>query len=136
MDQKEKIAKLLHRLAQILERSSAAELEALLEGRASLVVSNRSGVGRRGSLDGELKKRRPRSGKDLAKLGVQIRQLESRDAGLRLLLRAQLTKNELEELARLMDLPVLREDDSERLRQKIVEACIGARLNSQAIRGE
>jgi hypothetical protein len=35
----------------------------------------------------------------------------------------------------LMDLPVLRGDDAERLRQKIVEASIGARLNSQAIRG-
>jgi hypothetical protein len=132
MGQKETIAKLLHRLAQMVEHSSMEELEALLEGRASLVVSTRRVE--RG--DGELKKRRPRSGKDLAKLGVQIRQLESRDAGLNLLLRAHLTKKELEELARLMDLPVLREDDSERLRQKIVEASIGARLNSQAIRGE
>jgi predicted house-cleaning noncanonical NTP pyrophosphatase (MazG superfamily) len=132
MGQKEKITKLLHRLAEMVEHSSMEELEALLEGRASLVVSTRRVE--RG--DGEPKKRRPRSGKDLAKLGVQIRQLESRDAGSNLLLRAHLTKKELEELARLMDLPVLREDDSERLRQKIVEASIGARLNSQAIRGE
>jgi len=136
MNQKEMVARLLHRLAETLERTSMADLEAISEGRATFAVSRDSAAGRGELRDGELKKRRPRSGKDLAKLAAEVRQLESRDAGLRHLTRAQLTKNELEALARLMDLPVLRDDNSERLRQKIVEASIGARLNSQAIRGE
>ena len=34
-----------------------------------------------------------------------------------------------------MDLPELRSDDSERHLQKLVEASIGSRLNSRAIRG-
>jgi hypothetical protein len=131
------IAKLLHRLAQTLERSSRADVEALLAGRAALVIAVRSGAGQsEGGRDAGQRKRRHRTGKDLAGLGAQLRQLESREGGLQLLIRAQLTRDELEELARLMDLPVLRDDDAERLRQKIVEACIGARLNSQAIRGQ
>lgn len=131
MDQRD-IAKVLHELAQTLERSSTADLGALLAGRAALVISSQSAAARRGAAP---KKRRQRSVKDLAGLGAQLRQLESREDGSRLLIRAQLTKDELEELARLMDLPVYREDDSQRLRDKIVEASIGARLNSQAIRG-
>jgi hypothetical protein len=134
MDRKD-LARLLQRLAQTLERSSVADVEALLAGRAALVISADMGASRLGERREAGPKKRRRSGKDLAGLGVQLRRLESREDGSRLLTRLQLNKNELEELARLMDLPVLREDDAERLREKIVEASIGSRLNSQAVRG-
>jgi hypothetical protein len=135
MDQKV-ISKLLHRLAQTVEFCSKSDFEALLTGRAALVISTDSASARRGAgHEVASKKRRQRSGKDLAGMGVRLRRLESREEGSRLLTNAQLTRDELEELARLMDLPVLREDDAQRLKDKIVEASIGARLNSQAIRG-
>jgi hypothetical protein len=46
-----------------------------------------------------------------------------------------LTKTELEQIARRLSLPILKQDKAERLRDKILEATIGSRLNSQAIRG-
>lgn len=68
-------------------------------------------------------------------LAENLRNAGSRESALQLLNAALLTKKRLEDLARMMDLPVLREDNAERLRQKIVEESVGARLNSQAIRG-
>lgn len=53
-----------------------------------------------------------------------------------LLSNAQLTRRELEAIARQLSLPVLKSDTAERLELKIVENCIGAKLSSEAIRGE
>ncbi|SRR6266404_8975463 len=135
MEQKAISIKLVQRLAEAIERSSPSEIESLLAGRSELVISNAgsSGIGRNNK-PGFKRKPEP-SKKNLAELVVRIRELESREGGWDLLKRSELTKRELEELARLMDLPVLREDDAQRLRQKIIEESIGARLNSQAIRG-
>jgi hypothetical protein len=66
----------------------------------------------------------------------RLNQLESRDEGENLLLKTALNKRDLEQMARMMDLPVLRDDDANRLRQKIVESSIGGRLNSRVIRGQ
>lgn len=135
MDQRD-LAKILHRLAQLVERSSKAELGALLSGSASLAISPGSGAVRDDDKRDPGKRRRPHSDKDLAGLAIRLRHVESREMAYQLLARAQLTKNELEQLARMLDLPVQREDDAEKLRQKIIEASIGSRLNSRAIIGE
>lgn len=140
MDQRKILATFLRSLAEAIEHGSASDLESLLEGQMGLTIS------------GELFKsssRHPRvrafpsSKKDtessrtkLSDLMDRLRRLESRDEGLDLLKTAQLAKKELEQLARLMDLPVSRDDDAERIRQRIIAASIGARLNSRAIRGE
>ncbi|MGA7216920.1 MAG: hypothetical protein WBX38_01315 [Candidatus Sulfotelmatobacter sp.] len=132
MDQKETLTKLLRQVATTLERSSSADVEALIFGRAELIISNRGhkqpqkreGVGLQLAESAKLEA-----------LIAQFKTLASRDEGWNLLASADLTKRELEKLARLMDLPVLREDDAERLRQKIVEQSIGSRLNSRAVRG-
>ena len=136
MDEKGTIVKLLRLLAETVERSSRGDLEALLDGRASLMISQPHSVSHReGRPDAALSKR-GRPTKNLADLVAQLRALGSREEGLNLLREGQLTKKELEALARLMDLPVPRDDDAERLRQKIVEESIGSRLNSEAIRGQ
>lgn len=136
MNQKEIIIRLLRGLCETLERASVSDVEDLLSGRAALVISKGDSFSRN-SKKRELgsQRREQRSQGRLIEIVVELRQLESREEGLNLLNRAQLTKKDLEELARLMDLPVPREDDAERLRQKIVQQSIGARLNSQAIRG-
>jgi hypothetical protein len=46
------------------------------------------------------------------------------------------TKKPLEQLARFLDLPVLKQDKVENLREKIIEATVGARLRSEAIKGK
>jgi len=119
-------------MALTLERASQSEVEALLLGQAEFVISGRDGRHPEKKDPGHNHRVvSPR----LEGLASQLRGLDSREEGRRLLAKADLTKKELEKLARLMDLPVLREDDAERLRQKIVEQSIGARLNSLAIRG-
>jgi hypothetical protein len=125
------LANLLRRLAETVERSTPTELAALLEGDAEIALNRVKP--RRGS---QRAHSNGTSGpdRDLAAIVSELRELTSRVGGLNLLDRSDLSKKDLEDLARLMDLPVLREDSSERLRQRIVEQSIGARLNSQAIR--
>jgi hypothetical protein len=131
------LATLLRNLAERIERSSAADMEAFLQGEVERLFPE-IGIQRHHSDNyrrGVPKKRARPAQKDLSKLAEQLQQLESRNDGLSLLYNSELTRKDLEQLARVMDLPVLREDDAERLRHKIVEASIGSRLNSQAIRG-
>jgi hypothetical protein len=136
MEPREIAARLLRRIAEALERSSPADFEDLLTGKARFVVKAGPASPSEGSeQESAPRKRGQRNSKRLAGLEVRLRRSQSREEGLRVLASAQLSKNELEELARSMDLPVLREDDAERLRQKIVETSIGSRLNSEAIRG-
>jgi len=126
MEQKE-IARLFRMLADLIERSSSGDVDALLSGRASLqiAVPERRGHG--------AVKRPPPAHRDMKEIVNLLQTLETRDEGLALL--KHLTKKELEVAARLMDLPVIRDDDAERLMRKLVEGSIGARLNSRAIRG-
>jgi hypothetical protein len=130
MQNNELVARLLRQLAAALDRLGPGQLEDILSGEAHLAVVTR---GRR------LAKREHTSDSvqlaRLQRLATQLRELSSREEGWDLLRREDLTKKELEKLARILDLPVLREDDAERLRLKIVEQCIGSRLNSRAIRG-
>jgi len=132
MDHRESLPKLLRQMASTLEHASPADVDALLQGRAELVISGREN---RRPVKSESAEDRRASSAKLDNLASQLKMLTSRDEGRNLLDRAKLTKKELERLARLMDLPVLREDDAEKLRQRILEHSIGARLNSQAIRG-
>jgi len=133
MEQKEIIVKLLNRLADTITHSSSEEFEALLAGKAALAIAYRTRA--TSKQDKASKKSTQRNTKELAVIAVLLRQVGSRAEGLRSLDQAQLNKKELEDLARLMDLPVSRDDDAERLKQKIIEDVIGARLNSEAIRG-
>jgi len=48
---------------------------------------------------------------------------------------ARLSKADLEFIARRVDVPIARHDSISRLEEKILEALVGARLNSKAIRG-
>jgi hypothetical protein len=138
-EQNKYLARLLRALADCVESSSPAEIEELLAGKMSL------GKWSRGLHDRQPRSRPPgqnpdRKGRsweqhELVALSEQLRNLASRDEGLDLLCEAKLSKKDLERLARAMDLPVVREDNSDKLRNKIVEAYIGSRLNSRAIRG-
>jgi hypothetical protein len=45
------------------------------------------------------------------------------------------SKKAMEMIARRLDLPIVRQDKVEDLRDKVVEATVGARIRSQAIQG-
>lgn len=131
MEQKE-IARLLRAFAELIDRSSAADMESLLSGRASLQILGSSEHDKRTHA---ITRRPLAANRDMRETVELLQSLESRDEGIALLKNSNLSKKDLESAARLMDLPVIRDDDSERLMQKLVESSIGARLNSRAIRG-
>ena len=118
------------RLAKFLASLTVAEVKALADGRAELTVVTK----------GERTRKRPSkaSKPDLATLHSVLQYLHGardREVGLAKLEREVSTKTALESLARLADLPVQRNDTIEDLRQRIIEATIGYRLRSQAVKG-
>jgi len=64
-----------------------------------------------------------------------LRELDSRDAGTKLLDERATTRDELTRMARCLDVPVRKGDGQDVLRSRIIEATIGFRLNSAAIQG-
>jgi hypothetical protein len=125
-------------VADVVEQSSAADLADVIDGRACLVISRPRDLpsSREAPRPRDVDKRRQPNGRDFGEIIAQLRGLGSREAGFELLTSLHLTRREAEAIARSMDLPVVREDDTEQLRRKIIEETIGARLNSQAIRGQ
>lgn len=66
---------------------------------------------------------------------VQITLLPSRSEAQAFLEERFSSKKALESIARKLDIPINRQDKADDLRDKIVEATVGARLRSQAIQG-
>jgi hypothetical protein len=137
MDRNKCIAKLLRSLAETIEASSLSEIDRLLGDRAVLVISSEAAeTPQRSKKRAATGSRNDLAARYLEGLLDRLNHLESRDEGDDLLLKDGLNKRDLEQMARMMDLPVLRDDDANRLRQKIVESSIGGRLNSRVIRGQ
>jgi hypothetical protein len=131
MDERNTLAKLLRSLADCVENSTAEDVDGLLAGRGRLRIEPQE------PRQGRAPKRKvPASGiRDWVEITARLRALPSREDGQRLIEGLGLRRAGLEQLARAMDLPVSTRDNAERLRQKIIESCIGSRLVSQAIRG-
>ena len=66
---------------------------------------------------------------------AQITSLPTRQDAQALLDSKFPTKKALEKIARKLDIPIVRQDRIEDLRDKIVEATVGSRIRSQAIQG-
>ena len=130
MVDRQKLIVLLRTLTEIVETSSDQELEALQEIRLSQIIAS----------DSTGQKRKSKRASEVSPLDVTdvldaLGKIETRDAGFAILEHRDLNKRELEAVARKLDLPVFREDSTQRLAEKIVEGSIGSRLNSSAIRG-
>jgi hypothetical protein len=114
----------------LVENLAPEGLDDLVHGRASLALekSGRGLVGYKNLVP-------PRASADIEKIIHRLQECRSRDEGFSLLSDAQLTRRELEAIARQLGLPILKSDTAERLESKLIESCIGARLTSEAIRG-
>jgi len=66
----------------------------------------------------------------------KLTSFDNRNEALDFLLRTFETKKPLETLARSLDIPILKQDKAENLRDKIIEATVGARIRSEAIKGK
>jgi hypothetical protein len=128
-EERRALAGLLRSLADYIETATAQEIAELVDRKSRIQIGRAEPIRAK-------KPRRLSSSKDYWKIVNRLRELPTRDQGQQLLDSYGFTKTELEELARSMDLPVIREDTHESLRRKIIESSIGSRLASQAIRGE
>jgi len=132
MIDKKLLADTLRDLATLVETSNEQEYALLLEigigelGRGSRSVKQRS----------KAPKRIGASGRAIDEVIESLKGIRNRESGFEILERSRLTRMDLQELAKRLDLHVMREDNSHRLMEKIVESSIGSRLNSLAIRGE
>jgi hypothetical protein len=128
MTKRRETAALLRLVAGFLERLTDVEVRALLEGKASLHVESVPPFAHTRS------KSKVRSA-DPTAIADALRQSRTREEATAVLTQEGVSRVVLEKLARRMDLPVLRSDSVDRLRQRIVESTIGFRINSEAIRG-
>lgn len=126
MSDQKKLAALLRLLADRLDDSSLDELQALMGAKDTPSKRDRKP---------DIPERRSTDVRNWAQIADELRALATRDDGQEFLEKQAFTRVELERLARVMNLPVTKQDDRQRLKDKIVEFGIGARLNSQAIRG-
>lgn len=76
---------------------------------------------------------------DQEDLDLAIKKLigyETREEASMFLLNNYPTRKLLEPIARKLDIPIIKQDKIEILREKIVEATVGAKIRSQAIQGK
>lgn len=118
------------RLAAFFASLTEDQVEAVVAGRAKLqvVAPGRRQKKKRG--------RTPTPGEaELQAVLEYLNDAPDRESGFAKLDQDIPSKAALEALARLADLPVLRRDTVQDLRQRIVEATIGYRLRSRAVQG-
>lgn len=73
---------------------------------------------------------------DLQTLVLKLTAFGNREEATEFLAATFETKKPLEQIARFLDIPIIKQDKVETLREKIIEATAGARLRSEAIKGK
>lgn len=124
------VRKVLLGIADEMRTWSDADLAAFVAGEREL----RIGAPRR-------RQRRSRPADEEVQAQVErvrsaLGEMDNRAEGIEYLERTDLSRDGLRRLVAALDLPVSHSDNMERLRNRIVEALIGYRLRSEAIRGK
>ena len=130
-DHRKSLALLLRDLADLVEQSSARDVDSLLRGDRELhiIIPNQNYK----KTGGPSKK--SGTATPFVKISERLNSLATREAGRKRLDKELPTKKSLEKFARFLDLPVHRTDTIELLRDKIIESAIGSRLRSEAVQG-
>jgi hypothetical protein len=125
--EQEKAAEVLRKVATFLRGLTEDEIDDLLAGRTRLTLvgrSTRKPVSRT-SVTPEL---------DVDALRRELTAKATREEGMSLLNSLSPTRETLRQIASAIDIPAPKTDTVERLKERIIEATIGYRLRSQAIR--
>ncbi len=130
-DHRKSLSLLLKRLADLVEQSSAREVDSLLRGDRELHINfpnqNNKTTGSSSKRSG--------TATPFVEISERLNGLATREAGRELLDKELPIRTSLERFARFLDLPVNRADTIEFLRDKIIESAIGSRLRSEAVQG-
>jgi hypothetical protein len=127
MKTNQRLSTIVRLIADFLDGLSDEDANALVNGVSRIEIVNKPKAG--------TYKTRARPHIDPTLIAGRLMQARTREEAMELLKTDGVSKLVLEALARHLDLPVLRSDSVDRLRQRIVEATIGYRINSEAIRG-
>jgi hypothetical protein len=117
----------LQRVTQAIERLTAEELAKLVDESYEIEIRL---IRKRHKEEVEVP-----SNADLELVLSKLAAFCSRDEALNYLANTFETRKPLEQVARWLDIAVVKQDRIEILREKIVEATTGARIRSQAIKG-
>lgn len=117
----------LRRLAEVVERMSDDEISRLSDSNCDIEIK----VVRRRSRE----EASPASMDNLNDVITKLTMLSSREEASQYLDATFSTKKALDQIARHLDVPVPKQDKVETIRDKIIEATVGARLRSEAIKG-
>jgi hypothetical protein len=124
MSNRSELAEILRRLADYIDTHPDESLKPILQDAVRLTRKNQSP-----------EQKKPLDVEEANRIAALLREIPSREEGLALLQARISNRRTLEAMARFFNLPVQRDDTVERLREKIVENTIGARLRSEAIQG-
>lgn len=136
MDQRKTISGLLRALADCIDGASSEQIRALESGKAKLYIGEAISNAKAGDSKSKSNRLSEQDVADVESIVQKLHSLGSREEGIVYLQGLTLTRKELERLARRLNAPVVRQDNMERLRDKVIETSIGYKLNSKAIRGE
>lgn len=120
-------AEILRRVSNFLRNLTEAQIDDLIEGRVKITLT---GNPRRA----QSAKARSNSEEDAERIINELTSKSTRAEGIALLDSLGLTRASLRDIALAMKLPVPRTDTVSELKDRIVEATIGYRLRSDAIR--
>jgi hypothetical protein len=128
----EKLARFLRALASAVERLDESQLDEFIADLGRGRDDNPVFASRKGAAKNRHSKVDP-----VQLEGILQKLIESstRDEGAKLLDEFDLTRKELEKLARFRDIHVSKDDNVAKIKEKLVEVVIGSRLSSRAIRG-
>lgn len=119
---------ILQRIASFIRSLTPEEVEDLIHGRAKLVLGTRDARKRTNHRD--------LPAETIPDVLRTLRNLPTREAGASYLQEVAPTRASLAQIAVAMDVPVPKSDTVAKLRERIIEAAIGYRLRSDAVRGK
>jgi hypothetical protein len=116
-------------ISSFMKKLTDVDIEALVEGRARLVVEHAKPHTRSDNTTDH------DSDRKLADVARRLRASSSRDVAGEILSSGQLRATELRKLMRVLDLPISKSDTVDKMRYKIIDSTVGYKLRSSAIRG-
>lgn len=125
-------ARLLRRMAELIEAMDDTEFEDFLGDIRSARPTPKSAGSRRTPRQEPPAKSDSYTSREIVN---RLQEADTREEGALILEQLHLTRRELVAVAHARSVHVTKEDNISRIEQKLIEAIIGSRLNSQAIRG-
>lgn len=127
------LARALRIFADIVKGKNEEELDAFLRSLSATVHAAPSAKGRAVS---SVPNEKVRHQVDFDSILTQLNETTSREGATAIIDELLLTKTELLNFARYCDIYISKQDNIERIIEKVVESTVGSRLKSTAIRGE